>query len=137
MTMGWQVQPRFAVVQGASSRVVLDGLARFFGCGKVYQNKRFDNHREDLFMYVVERRRDLRDVIIPFFRANPLRTSKRENFEKFASVIDMMEHRRHLTTDGLVEIAEVVQTMNHRKPSEFLRILRDHTPTNSQLPIVS
>jgi hypothetical protein len=37
----------------------------------------------------------------------------------------------------LVEIAEVVQTMNHRKPSEFLRILRDHTPTNLQVVTAS
>jgi len=32
-------------------------------------------------------------------------------------------------------IASIVETMNHRKPSEVLRILRDHTPAlflNSQ-----
>ena len=40
-----------------------------------------------------------------------------------------MELRRHLTVSGLIEIAEIAQTMNFRKPSEMLRILRDHTPT--------
>jgi hypothetical protein len=30
--------------------------------------------------------------------------------------------------DGIIEIAEITQTMNHRKPSEALGILRDHTP---------
>jgi hypothetical protein len=40
-----------------------------------------------------------------------------------------MEDRRHLTIDGLVEIAEIAQTMNFRKTSEVLRILRGHTPT--------
>ena len=59
---------------------------------------------------------------------DPLRTSKRENFEKFARVIDLMDQGRHLTRPGLAEMAE---TMNHRKPSEVLRILRDHTPTIS------
>ena len=38
---------------------------------------------------------------------------------------------RHLTRLGLAEIAEIAETMNHRKPSEVLRILRDHTPTIS------
>jgi hypothetical protein len=36
-----------------------------------------------------------------------------------------------LTRLGLAEIAEIAETMNHRKPSEVLRILRDHTPTIS------
>jgi LAGLIDADG endonuclease len=129
MRLGWQVQPTFAVVQGASSRDVLDAMVEFFGCGKVYANRRHDNHREDLCQYQVFRFGDLRDVIIPFFEANPLRTAKRENFAKFVDVCRLVELRAHLTVRGLIEIAEIVETMNFRKPSEVLRILRDHTPT--------
>jgi hypothetical protein len=44
-----------------------------------------------------------------------------------------MEERKHLTVSGLIEIAEIAETMNHRKPSEVLRILRDQTPTTSQV----
>jgi len=94
----------------------------------VYRNSRHDNHREDMFRYCVQRFGDLRDVIVPFFQENPLRTSKRENFEKFARIIELVYLRRHLTVPGIIEIAEITQTMNHRKPSEVLRILRDHTP---------
>lgn len=131
MTMRWQVQPSFVVVQSASSREVLEDMHRFFGCGHVYVNRRSDNHREDLCRYYVGRFTDLRDIIVPFFQEHPLRTSKQENFEKFARIIELMYQRRHLTRPGLVEIAEIVETMNHRKPSEVLRILRDHTPTIS------
>ena len=42
-----------------------------------------------------------------------------------------MEERKHLTVSGLMEI-EIAETMNHRKPSKVLRILRDQTPTISQ-----
>jgi hypothetical protein len=130
--MRWQVQPQFVVVQSASSREVLEDLARFFGCGRVYVNRRYDNHREDLFRYSVSRLSDLRDVIVPYFQRNPLRTSKRQNFEKFAEVVRLMDQGRHLTVPGLIEIAEIAETMNHCKPSKVLRILRDHTPTNSE-----
>src|SRR5262245_16902509 len=129
MTLGWQVRPQFTVVQGESSRDVLEEMARFFGCGKVYVNRRHDNHREDLASYSVYRLAELKDVIVPFFEQNPLRTAKRDNFAKFAEVVDLMSIRRHLTISGLIEIAEIVQTMNYRKSSEVLRILRDHTPT--------
>jgi LAGLIDADG endonuclease len=128
MTLRWQVRPSFDVVQAESSRDALEELVRFFDCGNIYRNRRRDNHREDLLRYNVYRLDDLRMKIVPFFRENPLRTSKRDNFEKFARIIELMEVRRHLSIPGIVEIAEIQQTMNHRKPSEALRILRDHTP---------
>jgi hypothetical protein len=131
-TLRWQVQPTFVVVQSASSRDVLEDLARFFGCGKVYVNRRHDNHREDIYRYCVSRFADLRDVIVPFFQEHQLRTSKSENFEKFTTVLRLMEERKHLTVSGLIQIAEITETMNHRKPSKVLRILRDQTPTTSQ-----
>lgn len=129
MTLGWQVRPEFAVVQGASSRDVLDELVRFFGCGKVFRNRRHDDHREDLFRYCVQRIGDLRGTIVPFFEQHPLRTAKRSNFAKFAEVTRLMAVRRHLSPSGLMEIAQIAETMNFCKPSEVLRILRDHTPT--------
>jgi hypothetical protein len=131
MTLGWQVQPAFVVVQSASSRDVLEDLVRFFECGKVYLNHRHDNHREHLVRYHVSRLADLRDVIVPFFQEHQLQTSKKVNFAKFVKVLRLMEERKHLTVSGLIEIAEIAETMNHRKPSEFLRILRDQTPTIS------
>ena len=128
MTLGWQVRPSFDVVQGQSSRDALDELVRFFGCGKIFRNRRRDNHREDLLRYNVYRLEDLRQKIVPFFASNPLHTSKRDNFEKFARIIELMTMGRHLSVAGVVEIAKITETMNHRKPSEALRILRDHTP---------
>jgi hypothetical protein len=70
--------------------------------------------------YQVFRRADLRDVIIPFFEANPLVTAKRDDFEKFAAIVRMMDERLHLSVGGLVRIARITEKMNHRKPSRFL-----------------
>ena len=92
-------------------------------------NQRYDNHREHLYRYVVRRRTDLLEVIIPFFQRYPMRSSKQENFEKFAACVDLVAAGRHKTADGLIEILEIAQTMNRRKPRhELIRILRDHTP---------
>src|SRR3990170_8169879 len=40
MGRGWQVQPRFAVVQGERSLSVLEMIQDFFGCGSIYRNRR-------------------------------------------------------------------------------------------------
>ena len=81
---GWQVAHEFAVAQGRSSIDCLHGLREFFGVGDVIVNRRYDNHREAMYRFVVRRRADLLGTVIPFFEQHPLRTSKRANFEKFA-----------------------------------------------------
>ena len=133
MSVGWQVQPSFSVVQSAQSKGVLEDLVHLFGCGRVYVNHRRDNHREDLYRFHVSRFSDLQETIVPFFRKYQLRTAKRIDFAKFAKVIDLMSKGKHRTISGIQEIAEIAETMNRRKPSEFLRILRDHTPTISRI----
>jgi hypothetical protein len=130
-TLTWQVQPQFVVVQGASSVSALELLRDYFDCGRINANRRTDNHREPMYRYVVRRFRDLDEIIVPFFERYPLLTSKRENFGKFVDVLKLMKQRRHLSTDGLLEIARIVETMNRRKPSSVRRILRDHTPATS------
>jgi LAGLIDADG endonuclease len=126
---GYQVSHRFAVTQGMKSLACLEELRSFFGVGRIFVNRRHDNHREHLCNYVVDRRVDLSETIIPFFRRYPLMSSKQQDFEKFATCVEMIDAGRHLTTDGLVEIAEITQTMNRQKPRhELIRILRGHTP---------
>jgi hypothetical protein len=126
---GYQVAHSFVVVQGARSIGVLNEMQSFFGVGAVSINRRHDNHKEHLHRYIVSRREDLLGVIIPFFEANPLRTAKRDDFEKFARCVEICQTGRHLTPEGLIEIAEIAETMNHRKSrQDLIGILRGHTP---------
>lgn len=126
---GYQVSHEFAVVQGARSVWCLYELQRVFGIGRVLINTRRDNHREHLYRYVVSKRADLLETIIPFFRRYPLRTAKHHDFEKFAYCVELIAAGHHLTTSGLIELAEIVGTMNRQKPrQDLIRILRGHTP---------
>lgn len=126
---GYQVAHEFAVTQGAESIACLHELREFFGVGQVLMNKRYDNHKEHLYRYVVRRRKDLLGVIIPFFHQHPLHSSKQQDYEKFVQCVELIESGSHLTREGLIQIAEITQTMNRQKPRhELIRILRDHTP---------
>jgi hypothetical protein len=126
---GYQVFHRFVVTQGVKSRACLEDLRDFFGVGRLFENRRHDNHREHLAQYHVSRRDELLGTVIPFFRRYPLRTSKRRDFEKFAACMEVVAAGRHLTRGGLVEIAEIAETMNSQKPRrDLIRILRGHTP---------
>ena len=125
---GFQVSHEFAVTQGAKSLQCLKELQDFFGVGQVIINRRYDNHTEHLYRYVVRRRNDLLQVIIPFFRAHSMRSSKRHDFEKFVQCVEMVNAGNHLSADGLVSIACITEKMNRCKSrKDFIRILRDYT----------
>ena len=126
---GYQVSHEFAVTQGARSVDCLHELREFFGVGQVLINQRFDNHTEHLYRYVVRKRTDLLETVIPFFQCYPLRSSKRDDFLKFVQCVKLVVQGRHFTRDGLIEIARITETMNRRKSrTELIGILRDHTP---------
>ena len=118
--LGWQVQHEFSVTQGASSRSALELLVEEFECGRVIENPRADNHRELLLRFSVKRRSDLVGTVIPFFEEHPLRTAKRLDFMRFASVLRAMQEGRHLTNDGLRWVARETEHMNRRQRSRYL-----------------
>ena len=126
---GFQVSHEFAVTQGAQSVSCLTELREFFEVGQLVLNRRYDSHREHLYRYVVRKRTELLETIIPFFWRFPMHSSKQENFEKFARCVELVAADRHLSPNGLIEITEIAQTMNRQKPRhDLIRILRGHTP---------
>lgn len=132
-TTGYQVFYEFAVTQGMSSKKALESMQDFFGVGNLYLNTRYDNHNEHLYRYVVRRKADLLNTIIPFFERHELRTKKKEDFRKFVKCLQIIEKGEHLELSGLTSIARIAGTMNRRKNGAVLaRILRDHTSNTSR-----
>ncbi len=103
---GFQVMPEFVVTQGQKSLNVLEDIKNFFGCGSIFVNRRYDNHKENIYRFCVRSQNDLYETIIPFFKENPLRTSKRHDFTIFCEVVEMMRNRQHLTLEGLMKIRQ-------------------------------
>ena len=125
---------QFVVTQGAKSIERLQTMQQYFGVGRVYCNQRYDNHKEHLYQFVVAKRSDLIETIIPFFQRYSLRTAKRLDFERFAACMQIIRTDAHLTPRGLLQIVEIMQTMNHCKPRpEMIRILRDYMPNTDLL----
>jgi len=118
---GWQVFPEFVITQGKKSLPALKVFQTYFGCGKIYINKRYDNHHEHLYRYCVRSLKDLEDKIIPFFQKNSLYTAKQKDFEIFSDIVSLIMKKKHLTEKGMNQIARKIQKMNRKVPSQFLK----------------
>ena len=117
---GWQVFPEFVITQGEKSLPALELFEEYLECGKIFVNKRYDNHSEYLYRFCVRSIKDLQEKVIPFFREHRLRTAKQKDFEIFTKIVEMIANRRHLTESGLRAIAREIERMNRKKKSQFL-----------------
>lgn len=117
---GWQIFPEFVVTQGEKSLSALKEIRKFFHCGKIYVNRRNDNHKENLYRYCVRSVAELDQIIIPFFKTHLLKTAKRGDFEKFAKIVEMMKKKKHFSKKGIRSIAKIIQKMNRKTPARFL-----------------
>ena len=103
---GFQVLPEFTVVQHERDVKLLHALKDYFECGVVRTN------HGDRWAYRVRSKKHLLQRIIPFFVMHPLKSEKREDFEKFHGVLRLMEAGEHLTTAGVNNVRRLTAQMN-------------------------
>jgi LAGLIDADG endonuclease len=106
---GYQLVPEFHVSQNGERDQVLRLIqARLGGCGYIKRN----GLRDRALVFVVRRRADLLEKVIPFFEKSPLLSSKHADFEKFAHIVRAMEVGHHRSSDGFFELLELAVSMN-------------------------
>ena len=106
---GYQLVPEFHVSQNGDRAQVLQLIReRFEGCGYIKSNGRKDR----ALVYVVRRRVDLMERVIPFFERSPLLSSKQTDFEKFAAIVRAMTLGEHRTPDGFSRLLDEALSMN-------------------------
>jgi hypothetical protein len=118
---GWQVFPEFVITQGEKSLSALHIIQGHFQCGKIFVNKRYDNHNENIYRYCVRSVSDLKNEVIPFFERNQLKTAKLNDYKIFKQIVIMMFKSDHLSEKGMNKIALLIEGMNRKKKSRFLK----------------
>jgi hypothetical protein len=118
---GWQIFPEFVITQGEKSLPALKIFKKYFCSGNIYVNKRYDNHNENLYRYCIRSIGELNEKVIPFFKKHQLQTYKKNDFMIFAKIVKMMSEQKHFTTKGAIIIAKLVEKMNRKKASRFLK----------------
>ena len=136
---GYYVDPEFFIYQHVSGRPLLELAREVFQTGRIYPKP----GNPTVLVYAITSRRSLVEKVIPFFeRYVALLSCKRETFERFREIVEMMERKDHLNSGGLISIVEKAYAMNPAsKGRERLRtfqevrerILRGHTPDISVL----
>jgi hypothetical protein len=107
------IEPKFYVKLAEKDKDILYELKRFFKCGNVYFQKDKRKNHQDCYRYEVGNRKDLKEIIIPFFKKHKLKLrSKRKDFEVFCQIIKEIEKGTHLRKSGLRKLYHLKQKMH-------------------------
>jgi LAGLIDADG endonuclease len=120
---GWRIRPAFCLEMRADDRAALEIVRAHLDCGHLYDldfgryegyaNRGWKAHVK----YRVSRLPDLHDKVVPFFSRHTLFGRKREAFELFAELVELMYRKDHLQAAGLIEakvLAERLAAHNRR-----------------------
>jgi hypothetical protein len=108
-----KAEPRFYVKLIEKDKKILYELKKYFGCGNVYFQKDTRPNHKNCYRYEVTNRKDLKKIIIPFFKKNTLRfISKRKDFQIFCKLMEKIEKGDHLTDLGLIKMFKIKQKMH-------------------------
>src|SRR5690554_2673959 len=107
MACGIEVRPSLSVSQKSHSYEVLEGIQDYLGCGGIRFSK-----SDGTYKFEVRSLSHLRGSVIPFFLTYRLLTNKRNDFEIFKRVCDLVAEGQHLNIVGLTKIIGLAYTMN-------------------------
>jgi hypothetical protein len=104
--IGWHIEAVFSIGLHLSDLPLLQEIQSYFGSiGRISKGKKSCG-------YFVSSIEDLTSVIIPHFIEYSLITKKLEDFLLFKSVVDMVNTKKHLTTEGLHKIVSFKASIN-------------------------
>ena len=113
---GWEIRPSFSVSQNDERSQVLELFRSTLGCGTIRPDR-----SDRTLKYETRSVSDLATRVLPLFEQHPLRSSKQNDFEKFAEVVQLMHRARHLQPDGFARIVELSLEINSSGAKRFPR----------------
>lgn len=116
--LGWQVICEFRVSQNPKGKNILEELKRELGCGYIKLNHP-GSSRDKTWVFVVRDKGDLREKVVSFLEENPLRSGKRQDFEKFRRVLSLVQEGDHFSRSGLLRIVDIAHSMNQEKLRKY------------------
>ena len=99
----------FEIALNCKDKALLNALSDWFG---VKSRNLYYNKNDDTYKWSVSSLDEILNNIIPYFRAHPLITQKRADFEIFVKMAEIFRLKGHLSLDGLQELVNLKATMN-------------------------
>ena len=109
--LGEGVKLVFKVTQDRKNLALLESFTNVFTAGKVYAQ----SPTVKVMDFLITGLADITKYVIPFFQAHSLEGAKKNDFQDFVKVAELMKAKLHLKKDGLEKIRLIKQGMNSNR----------------------
>jgi hypothetical protein len=113
---GWDIRPSFSVSQNRDRAEVIHLFQKHFSCGTIRPDR-----SDKTLKYEVRGVTELTTKVIPHFEKYLLLSSKRNDFEKFAAIVKIMNEGGHLNKDGFAKIVQLAEGINAGSKKKYVR----------------
>lgn len=107
-----KVETHFYIKLREDNLKLLEEVKTSFGCGAVYFQKENRPNHSCCYRFEINSKRDINEVLVPFFEKHQLHSPKKKDFELFRQIVRKVQEGKHKTTDGLDEIRSLRMQMN-------------------------
>lgn len=107
LNTGIEVRPSFSISQNKRNLELLKKINKFFRCGAIRFSRRDQNYK-----FEVRSIKDLTNIMIPFFEKNPLIGVKKNDFQNFKLVCEMIKRNEHRNKKKMVELINYAYQIN-------------------------
>ena len=107
-----KVETHFYIKLREDNKELLEEVRESFGCGAVYFQKENRPNHSCCYRFEINSQKDIREVLIPFFEKNPLRSPKKNDFGLFRQIVLLVQTNEHKTDEGLKRIRNLRMQMN-------------------------
>jgi len=104
----------FNISQGTSELDFLKSLKKFFECGNVYTKNQMPEHSN----FIVNKKQDLADKILPFFETNKLQTIKQLSFLRWKKAFNIYYNNKPLLNEHINELNYLLLDISHKRPKK-------------------
>lgn len=136
MNSGLKFIPEFHISQRISSKHVLESIRDYFDCGYVKANHAI-NQYDKTYVFVVRKREDLLEKIIPFFEKNPLKTEKQNDFLLFSQIVKSISEGKHRKVGEVAGLLSMAYQMNQAGKYRKKKYQVEPSETKCWIPILS
>ncbi len=107
LNTGVEVRPSFSISQNKRNLPLIKEIHAIFKCGAI----RF-SRGDQTYKFEVRSIKDLIKKVIPFFEKNPLQGTKKEDFNNFKQICEMVYQNLHRNKDKLKILIELAYKIN-------------------------
>jgi hypothetical protein len=113
-----RIRLAFCIKVRANDRMLLEMVKNQLGCGNIYSLDfgRYEGYEKRKWRPHVKLRvsnfADVYNKVMPFFKKNTLFGVKRQSFEIFCKIAELINTKEHLSEKGLTEIKVLVKELH-------------------------